>query len=450
MKQLLILLLISSLSLFTTISCTSSDDVSDGEEISDADGVADGSELDNFDDAELDGESVADGATDDLLLDEGGESTDEFASGDDEFSDDGSASTDEFASEDGASTDEFAAAPEEGTSDSDFSTDDSAVSDSGTVTDISGGESFDAGADTSTTDSFADTGETLTDDTDATTPGFAETDSSSSFAAPTEDIAKTWVPVKKIASAPFNKGGQLLNTVYIIRPGEDVSSVSQKIFGMDKTQDILAANPHLNRSFTTGDKLYYNSPNRSGDSSQMLTYYEDNGIPAQTYVTQEVDNIRSLGTTLLGDSNSWKELWATNAAIDSKSDLPGGTEIRYFPEGSAPVQNVAQNNLPPPPEPPVEQQQAINDLPPPPDMNTAGTVEPPPPPPIEPPPPPPPPAMEPPPPPPVENKVAQKEGAKGMNMRLILAACLLIGGGLAIVVLQKSKSKKINIGETQI
>ncbi len=446
MKQLLILLLISSLSLFTTISCTSSDDAGDGEEISDADGVTDSSELDNFDDAELDGETVAEGdgaVSDDFLLDEGGEGGDEFAA-DDGFADDGfvddsadAAPTDDFASDDSA-------LPADDAAGSDFASDD-ATTDSGGVTDISGGESTDFGSDTTMSDSgFADAGESLTDDSDVS-PGFAETDSSSSFSSPTEDIARTWVPVKKIASAPFEKGGQLLNTVYIVRPGDDISSTSQKIYGMDKSQDILAANPHLNRSFTTGDKLYYNSPNRSGDNSQMLTYYEDSGIPAQTYVTQEGDNIRSLGKTLLGDSNSWKELWATNASIDSKSDLSGGMEIRYFPEGSAPVQNVAQN-MPPPPEPMMEQP-AVNDLPPPPDMNTAGIVEPPP---MEP-PPPPPPAMEPPPPPPVETaKASTPEGAKGMNMRLILAACLLIGGGLAIVILQKSKSKKINIGETQI
>lgn len=451
MRQLLILLLISSLSIFTTISCTSSNDAADGEEIADAEGVEDGSELDNIDDAELDGEEVAEGdaaegdefaeegaSEEDALLDEGGE---EVAGEGDAAEDSGTEETADAGQSDFAEDGSTAGTEDTAVADDTTAIDDSSTTntDSGTVTDISGGE----------------TSEPLTDDSDAAAPGFAETDTSttSSFAEPTEDIAKTWVPVKKVASTPFNKGGQLLNTVYIVRPGDTLESVSQKIFGADKSSDILAANPHLSRSFTTGDKLYYNSPNRSGDSAQMLTYYEDVGMQPQTYVSQDGENIRTLGKTLLGDSASWKELWATNASIDSKDELPAGTEIRYFPEGGAPAMPpVAQNTMPPVEPPPVEQP-AVNDIPPPPppsDMAGAGTMEPPPPPPpVEPPPPPPPVAMEPPPPPP-EAKVAKKEAGQGMNMKLILAACLLIGGGLAIVILQKSKSKKINIGETQI
>jgi hypothetical protein len=457
MKQLLILLLISSLSIFTTISCTSSDDAADGEEISGAEGVEDGSELDNIEDAELDGEEVAEGG--DEFAEEGGEVAEgaegeEDASDEDLLMDEGAEGGELAEGEEPAATEEGgevagSETPAEDASSSDFSEDASTTptDETGTISDISGGESTDS--------TVAETSESLTDDSDAaTTPGFSETDSGSSFSAPTEDIARTWVPVKKVASAPFNQGGQLLNTVYIVRPSDSLSSASQKIFGADRNAEILSANPHLNRSFTTGDKLYYNSPNRPTDSTQMLTYYEDVGMPAQTYVTQEGDNIRSLGTTLLGDANSWKELWATNPAIDSKDQLPAGTEIRYFPEGGTPApptQTVAENV--PPPQPPMDQ--AMNDIPPPPptDMAGTGTMEPPPPPPMDPPPPPPPVAMEPPPPPPppTEAKVAQKDGGlKGMNMKLILAACLLIGGGLAIVILQKSKSKKINIGETQI
>ena len=38
-----------------------------------------------------------------------------------------------------------------------------------------------------------------------------------------DDAPKTWVPVKKIKDAPFNRNGILANAVYLVRPGDTLS-----------------------------------------------------------------------------------------------------------------------------------------------------------------------------------------------------------------------------------
>lgn len=451
MKNLFKLFLILLLCVPTLISCTSNK-TEDGKEVTEAEAVAEGEEgLDNLD-AELDGEGAEAGEGEEGFDEEGGDEEvalddgEEGAADKDEFFEEGDEAGEEFA-DDGAGEEDKAAVAETG---------DEASSDAAEplVDDSSGGEEFASEGDDAATSDVAEADES------SAGAGFSEVEPLSNndadaFASNTEvkdETEKTWVPVKKMATTPFNKAGQLLNTIYIVRDGDTIQSVSEKIYGMDKSSELLAANPHLNRSFRVGDKMYYNSPNRSADSSQIITYYEDNGIPAQTYMSQPGDNIRSVAQSLMGHSDSWKEVWATNMSVESKGDLPDGTELRYFPNGAAPAapaQNLAQNDMPPPVE---EPQAAVNDLPPPVPEDpaaAAGMVEPPPPPPVEPPPPPP---VEPPPPPPVQQAKMTKKGGKGpfSNMKLILAAILLIGGGLAILIIQKNKSKKMNIGETQI
>ncbi len=87
----------------------------------------------------------------------------------------------------------------------------------------------------------------------------------------------------------------------------------------------------------------------------MLTFYEEQNIPAQTYVSKQGDNIRSVSKDLLGFDGAWKEVWATNASVESKGDISEGIELKYWPEGSAPVPvTTAATETAPPPEMPSE------------------------------------------------------------------------------------------------
>jgi hypothetical protein len=243
----------------------------------------------------------------------------------------------------------------------------------------------------------------------------------------------------------------LLNTVYIGRPKDTIYSVSMKIFGSDRSADLKAANPFLNaREVKVGDKIYYNSPKRPQDAERMLTYYEDNGIPAQTYVSKSGENIRTISKNLLGHKDSWKEVWATNLAVDSKGELPEGTELRYWPDSGSQIpladsqvpqaessevstdvgqpQDVAANNAP------------IDDFAMPEDMGTAGAVA------AEPPPPPPPP-----PPPSQPAKQVASSSDKDMKFMLSAGGLLLVGVGIILAVMRRSRSRKMSMNtNTQI
>ncbi|MCB0378483.1 MAG: LysM peptidoglycan-binding domain-containing protein [Bdellovibrionales bacterium] len=142
-----------------------------------------------------------------------------------------------------------------------------------------------------------------------------------------------FIPVKKMKSTAFRRGGANVNRLYVTRPGDNMGSISQKIYGADLTKDLYSFNPyHQGRTLQVGDKVYYSSPSSPNDKS-MKTYYEDMGIPPQYYTTQEGDNIRKLSKKLLGHNRSWMEVYATNENIDSKDRLPAGLQIRYWPDG---------------------------------------------------------------------------------------------------------------------
>ncbi|MGE3973596.1 MAG: LysM peptidoglycan-binding domain-containing protein [Bdellovibrionales bacterium] len=267
--------------------------------------------------------------------------------------------------------------------------------------------------------------------------------------------------LKKIKDAPFTSNGRILNTVYVARKGDTLKSVSQKLFGSNKTKQLKADNGFLSRGVKPGDKIYYNSPLRPDDSSTMMTYYEDKGIPAQSYTAAPGENIRSISKKLLGFGEAWKEVWATNPNVESKGALAAGTELRYWPEGSdvaPPAMEisppVAEVPPPPPMDPPPE-------LPPPPPMDmaqtppptdpnaAAGTVDMP----------LPPPASDmnaPPPPPPVARK---KDASSSPFMIEDEQTTMAIGIGivtfftailLTSFIIKKGRSRKMKLGQTQV
>ncbi len=381
-KSLITFLLMMMLSVYN-ISCSSNQAEDDSAQETSA--SADGEEGEEGEEGEFesDEELVADGEGDEL--EEGDEEGDDLEEGDEEGDDleadlgedeEGEEGDDELA-EEGAET-------EEGSEDAlAESTEDIAEPVDETVEGVASSEPIDEGL-----------GEDVS-----------------------EEIEKpTWIPVKKIVDAPFNKRGTLVNTVYLARPGDDINAISQKIYGTDKTSDLLTVNPWLGRGIKTGDKVYYNSPNRPDDNSVLKTYYEDVGLTPEIYVSKSGDNIRRVSSDLLGDNDAWKEVWATNPDVESKMEIPEGTQLRYWASTDG-MTNVADNNepppqniedeLPPPPEqasndlppaagsasndpppppppPPAPPSQASNDLPPPPppapDMAASGSLQPPPPP----------------------------------------------------------------------
>jgi len=140
-----------------------------------------------------------------------------------------------------------------------------------------------------------------------------------------------------------------LNAVYVARKGDTMKSLSDKIYSKNRIKDFKKWNPSLSTKLRVGDKVYYNSPQRAEDTTKMLTFYEDNGVPAQLYTAKDGDDLKSVAKVLLGDRNGWKELYVTNPNLESKDKLGGGTELRYWPETNAMPQKLADNAQPPAP-----------------------------------------------------------------------------------------------------
>lgn len=316
----------------------------------------------------------------------------------------------------------------------------------------------------------ADTSTTVVDTTVASTPdNTAMVESSTATSSSTtvvdnsseEAPKKASVPLQKVATAPWKVGKTWYNTVYFARPGDSLASISQMIYGADKTKELKKGNPALaSRDVRPGDKVYYSSPHRAEDSSKIVTYYEDNGMAPEVYVAKSGDNIKKVSKDLLGYDNAWKEVWSSNA-VDSKGNIAEGTELRYWRSiaAAAPVQqhqeltNSASHEAQAPSLPSHEemQQQAQNEIPPPPmpEQQPMEMAPPPPPPPQEiahemaPPPPPPPVEAVNPPAPPQQHHVAE-EAPTGMDndTTMALAVVGLAAAGLAVLIVMRKKRKQ--------
>lgn len=164
---------------------------------------------------------------------------------------------------------------------------------------------------------------------------------------------KTYIPVKKMQTVPYSKNGVLVNAIYFVRSGDSLADIGSKIYGNGSAVDFRIVNPHLRPgALKVGQKVYYNSPNRSQDRSRLLTYYEDVRMPAQTYSASAGENIRKISENLLGHPRSWMEVWASNQQVQEKWALEAPQQIRYWQGNQAPAPTLAR--VTPPPAPRIE------------------------------------------------------------------------------------------------
>ncbi len=190
------------------------------------------------------------------------------------------------------------------------------------------------------------------------TPSASEKTSSAEIEKP------SFIPLKKIRSAPYTKAGHLINAVYIARPNDTLESVSQKIYGEDQSGKLRQINPHLkSRSVTVGDKIYYDSPHRKNDNSRLLFYYQDINAPRSFHELSPGDNLRQTAAQLLGHPKSWKEIWATNPDLKSKGEITNSATIFYWPENVSMAKSSDLQPATPPGNEALEQEQGPEQMP---------------------------------------------------------------------------------------
>jgi hypothetical protein len=185
------------------------------------------------------------------------------------------------------------------------------------------------------------------------TPIYADSsyDSSFGYSDPVVDTPN-FVPVKKMKPAAYKRAGGNVNRLYIVRPGDNMDSIAEKIYGASSESERLYRynEHHRGRTLDVGDKVYYESPNNPNDPT-MMTYYEDVNTAPSYYTSQEGDNIRKVAKNLLGHKRSWMEIYATNSNIESKGRIPAGLQVRYWPDGATPTLATSSTEPEPMPEP---------------------------------------------------------------------------------------------------
>jgi len=227
-------------------------------------------------------------------------------------------------------------------------TDNTALADNGSADDAAGDTGSDmASNDTGSESDFGAPAESAQADFGPSSSD-ASSDAGFESTAGASVAATDYIPLKKVISQPYMHNGKPVNAIYFARQGDTLKSISQKIFGGDRVDELCSINAvNCSHGLKPGDKYYYNSPQRPSDAEAVKTFYEDAGIPAQTYVAKDGDNIRDLGKTLLGNRRSWMELWATNGDVESKGELTAGTTLRYWPSTDVALPTLAQNTPPP-------------------------------------------------------------------------------------------------------
>jgi hypothetical protein len=302
---------------------------------------------------------------------------------------------------------------------------------------------------------------------------YTSTTTSTTTIRDSNETTPSFIPVRKMKTTPYNDGNTLINRLYIVRDGDNMNSISTKVYGDDsRAKDLYKWNSHFKgKTLKVGDKVYYASARNPTDSSAMLLYYEEAGIQPSMYSAKKGESIRKVSQTLLGHPRSWMEVWATND-VESKWAMSEGTQLRYWPEGAAagatpimqaneeaaPVmdeasgaedsgQNMAANEeLPPPAEdmPMDEGSMAQNDENNLGNVAAAGSLEEPPPPSsdISTPPPPPPTAIAPPE-APAENGLASMMGGQDDSMMMAALGGLLILAALILLIFIKRSRKKV-------
>ena len=155
---------------------------------------------------------------------------------------------------------------------------------------------------------------------------------------------KKEISLRKRLIEPYKKNGVWLNALYIMRPNDNFSLISKKIFGNEnRAEDLRAWNTHLKGKTFVGAKIYYNSPNRPTDSAQVKFFYEDIGAPSVNHVLKAGSDIRVVSEKILGHKNSWKEVWATNLHLGPTYTLSTDENFIYWKGiSSEAVQTLAE------------------------------------------------------------------------------------------------------------
>jgi hypothetical protein len=136
----------------------------------------------------------------------------------------------------------------------------------------------------------------------------------------------------KIAASPFQSpDGRWLNAFYFVRSdNESWESISTKLYGRPDRAEFLKT-WNSSRGLAPGEVVYYNSPSRPEDTSEMKTFARDFGFELENVTVRKDDWMSKLGAARYGDVRSWREIAALNPEISNPDLIEIGQVLRVQP-----------------------------------------------------------------------------------------------------------------------
>ncbi len=168
---------------------------------------------------------------------------------------------------------------------------------------------------------------------DAAVPGAEGTENLAANTAPVEGNAAA-VPADGAApaaapSAPAAPGLPELGSkmVYIVQKGDTLAKVAQRVYGdMNKWTEIAdftgIANPNL---VYPGDIVYY----QLTETTQAFASTYESVVRSEVEVSQG-DTLATISNKVFGNSTLWKLIWRQNDKISNPDKLTAGTKLYYI------------------------------------------------------------------------------------------------------------------------
>jgi len=135
----------------------------------------------------------------------------------------------------------------------------------------------------------------------------------------------------EIASSPIQKDGYSLNGYVFVRNERDWGAVSKLLYGREDRAALLAQ-WNGNTSIEPGAVVYYNSPFRPDDTSELKAFDSDFGLTLSGVSVSAGESLSSIAANVYGSPEMWRELASLNADLLSHPDrIEVGQTLRLAP-----------------------------------------------------------------------------------------------------------------------
>ncbi|MEO5668023.1 MAG: LysM domain-containing protein, partial [Bdellovibrionota bacterium] len=135
----------------------------------------------------------------------------------------------------------------------------------------------------------------------------------------------------EISKRVVQKGGYALNGYVFVRNEQNWKDLSKLLYGRADRAALLAE-WNGNSEIKPGAVVYYNSPFRPDDSSELKSFDTDFGMTLTGVSVSAGDSLSSIAAKVYGSPDAWRELASLNAdLLTSPDQIEIGQNLRLAP-----------------------------------------------------------------------------------------------------------------------